>query len=100
MLDKSRRLPVDVIMLDLEDGVVDARKDEARSLVAAALQHPHNVHEPRRYVRINGPEARPFQRDIDAIVPTGSDHETRLRHFAEQRVGDSSASILIQRSGK
>jgi len=69
MLDKSRRLPVDVVMLDLEDGVVEARKDEARSLVAAALQHPHNVHEPRRYVRINGPEARPFQRDIDAIVP-------------------------------
>ena len=37
MIDKSMGLPVDAIMMDIEDGVAPAAKDTARRQIAAAL---------------------------------------------------------------
>ena len=37
MIDKSLALPVDAIMMDIEDGVAPAEKDNARKQIAASL---------------------------------------------------------------
>jgi citrate lyase subunit beta / citryl-CoA lyase len=68
MIEKSFGLDVDVVMLDLEDGVVPKLKDEARKLVAAALTRPSEGERPQRYVRVNGFGTSQLAPDLEAIV--------------------------------
>jgi len=71
MLEKSIGLDVDVVMFDLEDGVVQPMKAEARKLVAQALQHLEKVERPLRYVRINSFATPDFALDLAAIAGAG-----------------------------
>jgi citrate lyase subunit beta / citryl-CoA lyase len=71
MAGKSLSLPVDAIMLDLEDGVVPALKAEARPIVAAALAAPGLGEGPLRYVRVNGTATRYLADDLAAVVVPG-----------------------------
>ena len=71
MVDKALGLPADVIMLDIEDGVLPASKPLARETIAAALGRPSQG--PYRFVRINAighPDARA---DLEAAVQPGCD---------------------------
>jgi len=68
MLEKSFGLPVDVVMLDLEDGVVPAMKGEARALVAEALDRHPDVERPCRYVRVNAVGTSELALDLASIV--------------------------------
>src|SRR5438309_10492809 len=60
MIDKALGLPVDAILLDIEDGVAPAAKETARSQIAESLdriaaqikEHPP-YRTSARYVRIN-----------------------------------------------
>ena len=68
MLDKAFGLDVDVVMLDLEDGVVPAQKAEARALVALALGRGRAAGAPARYVRVNGFGTAEMLPDLEAVV--------------------------------
>ena len=59
--------PLDVAILDLEDGVPLAEKQTAREVVAAALRRPSSGAGPARYVRINGAH-RHIDADLAALA--------------------------------
>lgn len=71
MVDKALGLPVDVIMLDIEDGVLPASKPLARETIAAALGKPR--HGPLRFVRINAIGHVDAKADLEAVVQHGCD---------------------------
>ena len=58
MLEKARTLPVDAVVLDLEDGVPAGEKDAARRLVGATAASSFAA---RVIVRLNGLEAAPWR---------------------------------------
>jgi len=62
---------LDVAILDLEDGVPPAAKDEARRLVAEVLGRPRGG--PLRYVRMQRPLSDAGEADLDAVVRPGLD---------------------------
>jgi citrate lyase subunit beta / citryl-CoA lyase len=62
---------LDVALLDLEDGVPPASKDEARRLVADVLGRPRGDGGPMRYVRIRRALSDDGAADLDAIVRPG-----------------------------
>jgi citrate lyase subunit beta/citryl-CoA lyase len=71
-LDKARTLPVDGLILDLEDGVAPGAKAEARRLVAAALARGgYGLRE--TVVRVNGPTTPWGADDLDAAARSGAD---------------------------
>jgi len=71
-LEKARALPADGIVLDLEDAVAPAAKEEARRLVAAALaQGGFGFRE--RIVRVNGPATPWGAEDLAAAARSGAD---------------------------
>lgn len=67
----SGELAPDVSILDLEDGVPAAQKDEARRVVAAALGAPRSA--ARRVVRISSGDDEQLARDLEAAVRPGLD---------------------------
>jgi citrate lyase subunit beta/citryl-CoA lyase len=75
MIDKALTLPVDAIMMDIEDGVAPVQKENARRQIGAALdsvtsrlkQDP-NYRTPARYVRLNVVGSGRFIEDIKAVV--------------------------------
>ncbi len=72
-LDKASGTGADVVILDLEDSVAEARKPEARRLVADFLSARPAPRAPSLFVRINplaGPHALA---DLAAVVPAGPD---------------------------
>lgn len=71
MVNKALGLDLDVAMLDLEDGVVPALKEEARPIVAKALQSRAGQGGPIRYVRVNGFTTGDLQSDLEAVVVPG-----------------------------
>lgn len=71
MVDKALGLPVDVIMLDIEDGVLPSSKPLARETIAAALGKPQ--HGPLRFVRINAIGHADAKADLEAVVQRGCD---------------------------
>ncbi len=78
MIDKALTLPVDAIMMDIEDGVAPAEKENARRQIAASLddvaqmlkREPH-YRTPARYVRVNAVGSERFIEDIKAVVRPG-----------------------------
>ena len=64
---KARDVPVDEVMLDLEDSVAPSAKDEARDLVAGALQ-AGGWDGKLLAVRVNGATTRWAYRDVIAAI--------------------------------
>ena len=70
MLAKARTLPADEVVIDLEDAVAPAQKDDARDATVAALAE--DGWEVRSIaVRVNGTETPWFERDVRALADVG-----------------------------
>ena len=70
-LDKARSLPCDVVIMDLEDGVADEAKGQARSQIVAEIGKG-GYGRRELAVRINGVGSAWFEDDIAAIGPCGA----------------------------
>ena len=78
MIDKALSLPVDAIMMDIEDGVAPSEKENARVQIGAALddvaerlaEDPH-LRTPARFVRVNVVGSQRFIEDTNAVVRPG-----------------------------
>ena len=71
-LEKARSLDADALILDLEDAVAPAAKEEARALVMAALAHGGYGHR-ERVVRVNGAATPWAAADLAAAARSGAD---------------------------
>jgi citrate lyase subunit beta/citryl-CoA lyase len=71
MIEKSLSTAADVVMFDLEDGVVPVMKAPARPIVAAGLGRPGPRNGPLRYVRVNGCDTPEHLDDLAAVVMPG-----------------------------
>jgi citrate lyase subunit beta/citryl-CoA lyase len=71
MVDKSRGLDVDAIMLDIEDGVPPPEKEQARRLIAEALDSDWPAGGPTRFVRINAIGHPRMEADLKAVLRPG-----------------------------
>jgi citrate lyase subunit beta/citryl-CoA lyase len=71
-LEKARTLPVDAIILDLEDAVAPAAKEEARRLVLGTLAAGGFGHR-ERIVRVNGLGTPWGRADLDAAARSAAD---------------------------
>jgi citrate lyase subunit beta/citryl-CoA lyase len=78
MLDKALGLQVDALMMDIEDGVAPAEKDNARrqiaatlDSVAARLRTDPAYSTPARYVRINAVGSERMKDDLASVVRPG-----------------------------
>ena len=75
MIDKSLALPVDAILMDIEDGVAPAAKDTARRQIAASLdqvaarkKEDPSLRTPARYVRINAVGHERMHADLEHVI--------------------------------
>lgn len=73
MVDKALDLGVDVVMLDLEDGVPPEEKDQARDIIAKALGTRKPAGSPARFVRINAIGHQRMEADLASVVDPGLD---------------------------
>jgi citrate lyase subunit beta/citryl-CoA lyase len=78
MIEKALGLPVDAIMMDLEDGVAASEKDAARRQIAssldqisAQLKENPSTRTPSRYVRINAVGHQRMREDLAVVVRPG-----------------------------
>lgn len=71
-INKAVSLPVDCVILDLEDGVAPGRKDAARESAVRALQRM-DFSNAERLVRINPVDRQPGLQDLEAILPARPD---------------------------
>jgi citrate lyase subunit beta/citryl-CoA lyase len=77
MLDKALGLHVDAIMMDIEDGVAPAEKENARRQIAGTLDavaprlHEPAFRTPARYVRVNPVGSDRLHADLQAVVRPG-----------------------------
>jgi citrate lyase beta subunit len=75
MIDKSMALPVDAILMDIEDGVAPDAKETARRQIAASLdqvaarqkENP-SLRTPARYVRINAVGHERMHADLEHVI--------------------------------
>lgn len=70
-IERASASDADTLIFDLEDAVAPARKDDARSRVAARLQRPRDGAE--HAVRINAVGTPWHARDLEAVVAAGAD---------------------------
>jgi len=108
MITKAASLGVDGVILDLEDGVANNRKDEARAVILEALKTVDFGHS-ERLVRINPFYTLRAEHDLEAVLPGKPDavvvpkantaeiiKETdRLITSAEKNAGIEPGSIAI-----
>jgi citrate lyase beta subunit len=78
MIDKALTLPVDAIMMDIEDGVAPTEKENARRQIGAALdgvaerlEQDPKYRTPARYVRTNAVGSERFIDDVKAVMRPG-----------------------------
>src|SRR5258708_13396583 len=78
MIDKALSLPVDAIMMDIEDGVAPSAKENARVQIGAALDdvaarlaEDAHLRTPARFVRVNVVGSQRFIQDTNAVVRPG-----------------------------
>jgi citrate lyase beta subunit len=78
MLEKALGLHVDSIMMDIEDGVAPAEKENARRQIAATLDsvavrlgNDPALRTPARYVRVNAVGSERMRDDLGAVVRPG-----------------------------
>ena len=70
-LAKAGQRGADAVIVDLEDSVTDARRDEARRLTGDWIESRSDPLRPVVCVRINGLDQRWLEADLDAIVHPG-----------------------------
>ncbi len=70
-LDKAEVSGADVVMFDLEDGVIWSQKPAAREMVASTIRREWNG--PLRFVRVNAPSTDFLVEDICAVAGPGLD---------------------------
>jgi len=75
MIDKALGLPVDAILLDIEDGVAPAAKETARKQIAesldriaAQIKENPSYRTPVRYVRINAVGHERMNADVEYVI--------------------------------
>ncbi len=68
-LERATATQADIVILDLEDSVAEARKPEARRLVAAFLSARPAPRAPALFVRINPLSTSDALADLAAVVP-------------------------------
>lgn len=73
MIHKALGLDADALMLDIEDGVAPAEKDQARRLIGEALAQERRPRGPLRFVRINAIGHRRMEDDLAAVLRPGLD---------------------------
>ena len=73
MIEKSRNLNVDVIMLDIEDGVPPTEKQLARELITDTLDSQWPTKGPKKFVRINSIGHQRMDSDMEAVLRPGLD---------------------------
>lgn len=73
MIHKALGLDADALMLDIEDGVAPAEKEQARRLIGEALARERQPGEPLRFVRINAIGHRRMEDDLAAVLRPGLD---------------------------
>lgn len=73
MIHKALGLDADALMLDIEDGVAPAEKEQARRLIGEALARERQPREPLRFVRINAIGHRRMEDDLAAVLRPGLD---------------------------
>ena len=95
-VDKARELPVDGVILDLEDAVAPDDKIDARAAAVRALQADYGHRE--LVVRVNGPDTPWFADDIDAVC--GSEADALLVPKVESAAQVRSLSERIDRLAK
>ena len=71
-IEKAAALGADCVVLDLEDGVSENRKNEARQLVATALQDL-DFGRSEKLVRVNGYPSGRTDEDLAAVLAAGPD---------------------------
>lgn len=78
MIDKALTLNVDAIMIDIEDGVAPAEKENARVQIASSLDRvaeqlaaDPDYRTPARFVRTNAPGTERMVQDFEAAVRPG-----------------------------
>jgi citrate lyase subunit beta-like protein len=71
-IEKAARLGADCVVLDLEDGVAEASKSEARQTIAAALREI-DFGTSERVVRVNGFPSGRCEDDLAAVLPAVPD---------------------------
>ena len=78
MIEKALTLPVDALMMDIEDGVALSEKENARRQIAASLdavtsrlKQDQNYKTPARYVRINAAGSDRMAEDLRSVVRPG-----------------------------
>jgi len=78
MIDKAFTLHADAMMMDIEDGVAPAEKENARRQIAASLdwfadhlKSEPNYRTPARYVRVNAVGSERLIDDFKAVVRPG-----------------------------
>ncbi|MDC7786038.1 CoA ester lyase [Rhodoplanes sp. TEM] len=71
-MEKAKTLPIDAVILDLEDSVAPDAKAEARKLVAATVK-AGGFGRREVFVRVNGVDTPWFGEDFEAVVPARPD---------------------------
>jgi citrate lyase subunit beta/citryl-CoA lyase len=78
MIDKAMALPVDAIMMDIEDGVAPTEKENARRQIGASLasvaerlKSEPKTRTPARFVRVNEVGSGRFIEDTKSVVRPG-----------------------------
>lgn len=78
MIDKALSLPVDAIMMDIEDGVAPMQKEAARQQIGASLDQVSELlktnagyRTPARFARVNAVGSERFIQDLKAVVRSG-----------------------------
>jgi malyl-CoA/(S)-citramalyl-CoA lyase len=87
MLEKAPHLDADVVMLDLEDAVAPAEKEEARRNIVAALRE-QDWSGCSVSVRINGLDTHYCYRDIVDVVEQAGEHVDTILIPKVGRAGD------------
>ena len=73
-LEKALASDADVLLIDLEDSVSLAAKEEARRVTAAFLaEQGKNTGRPRLFVRVNGLTTGLIDADLDAVMHAAPD---------------------------
>ena len=71
-IEKAATLGADCVVLDLEDGVAENRKNESRQIIAAALREI-DFGRSEKIVRVNSFASGRASEDLDAILPAHPD---------------------------
>ena len=98
MLAKARTLPADEVVIDLEDAVVPAQKDDARSATVTALRE--DGWKARSIaVRVNGTGTPWFERDVRELAESaGAALDTIIVPKAEATSGLEEVEQLLESS--